>query len=63
LFEQQLEQHQQLLVDQQQRTLNEFNDAIKNEIARDRGIQGVEVESGSQHLPHSESLSSVDATF
>lgn len=61
LFEQQLEQHQQLLVDQQQRTLNEFNDAIKNEIARDRGIQGVEVESGSQHLPHSESLSSVDS--
>lgn len=41
--------------------MNEFNDAIKNEIARDRGIQGVEVESGSQNLPRSESLSSVDS--
>ncbi|XP_076079536.1 uncharacterized protein LOC143049731 isoform X3 [Mytilus galloprovincialis] len=61
LFEQQLEQHQQLLVEQQQRTLNEFNDAIKNEIASDRSVQGVDVEYGHQNLPRSESLDSLDS--
>ncbi|XP_052089935.1 uncharacterized protein LOC127726569 isoform X3 [Mytilus californianus] len=61
LFEQQLEQHQQLLVEQQQRTLNEFNDAIKNEIASDRSVQGVDVEYGHQNLPQSQSLDSLDS--
>lgn len=61
LFEQQLEKQQQLLVDQQQRTLSEFNDAIKQEIARDRGVQGLDDESGNHNIQRSGSLSSVDS--
>ncbi|XP_050391840.1 uncharacterized protein LOC126810692 isoform X2 [Patella vulgata] len=60
LFEQQLEEHQQLLLDQQQRSLYEFNEAISNEIARDSKINGTE-EREESPIRHSESLSSVDS--
>nr|KAG5706857.1 hypothetical protein BaRGS_004192 [Batillaria attramentaria] len=38
-FEQQLEQHQQLLVEQQQKSLHEFNEAIRREIDTDAKVQ------------------------
>ncbi|XP_069138191.1 centrosomal protein of 126 kDa-like isoform X2 [Argopecten irradians] len=60
LFEQQLEHHQQLLVQDQQQSLYEFNNAIMQEIASDRKIQGEEdVDIGG--MVHSESLDSVDS--
>ncbi|OWF52465.1 uncharacterized protein LOC110447702 isoform X2 [Mizuhopecten yessoensis] len=60
LFEQQLEHHQQLLVQDQQQSLYEFNNAIMQEIASDRTVQGEEeVDMGG--MVHSESLDSVDS--
>ncbi|XP_060069683.1 uncharacterized protein LOC132549744 [Ylistrum balloti] len=60
LFEQQLEHHQQLLVQDQQQSLYEFNNAIMQEIASDRTVQGEEeVDLGG--MVHSESLDSVDS--
>ncbi|XP_033740457.1 uncharacterized protein LOC117327525 isoform X2 [Pecten maximus] len=60
LFEQQLEHHQQLLVQDQQQSLYEFNNAIMQEIASDRKVQGEEeVDIGG--MVHSDSLDSVDS--
>ncbi|ESO93359.1 hypothetical protein LOTGIDRAFT_161924 [Lottia gigantea] len=63
LFEQQLEQHQQLLLDQQQKSLYEFNEAISNEIASDRKVNGIEDEEDKSlsRIKNSESFSSVDS--
>lgn len=41
-FEQQLEQHQQLLVEQQQKSMKEFNQAIRREIDADTKVAGTE---------------------
>ncbi|XP_076444592.1 uncharacterized protein LOC143282739 isoform X2 [Babylonia areolata] len=60
-FEQQLEQHQQLLVEQQQKSLREFNQAIRKEIDSDTKVQGVE-ENEPHDIPlQNESLSSLDS--
>ena len=60
-FEQQLEHHQQLLMEQQQKSLRDFNQAIRREIDADTKVQGVE-DNEEDNLPlHSESLSSLDS--
>ena len=62
LFEQQLEQHQQLLMEHQQQTLANFNNAIRKEIDEDRRVQGVDSYfSDEGRLSHSASLSSLDS--
>ncbi|KAL8586649.1 hypothetical protein ACOMHN_040157 [Nucella lapillus] len=60
-FEQELEHHQQLLVEQQQKSLRDFNQAIRKEIDADTKVQGLE-DNEAQDLPlQSESLSSLDS--
>ena len=60
-FEQQLEHHQQLLMEQQQKSLRDFNQAIRREIDSDTKVQGVE-ENEEDSLPlRNESLSSLDS--
>ena len=59
LFETQLEQHQQLLLEDQKKALHQFNEAIMNEIEGDRRVQGfVDIDAD---IAHSESLSSLDS--
>ena len=60
-FEQQLEQHQQLLVEQQQKSLHDFNQAIRQEIDADTKVQGVEGTDADNVPLRSESLSSLDS--
>lgn len=60
-FEQQLEHHQQFLMEQQQKSLHDFNQAIRREIDSDTKVQGVE-DNEADNLPwRSESLSSLDS--
>ncbi|KAL3881918.1 hypothetical protein ACJMK2_028304 [Sinanodonta woodiana] len=63
LFERQLETHQQLLADQQKKSLREFNAAIMKEIHQDRKIQGLDEDNelNDHFIENSESLSSLDS--
>lgn len=58
-FEHQLEQHQQFLLQQQQKSLQEFNQAIRQEIDNDPTLQGME--DASENSLDNESLSSLDS--
>ncbi|KAK7107144.1 mediator of RNA polymerase II transcription subunit 12-like isoform X2 [Littorina saxatilis] len=60
-FEQQLEQHQQLMIEQQQKSLHAFNQAIRREIDDDAKVQGVEDREEDEIPERSESLSSLDS--
>lgn len=60
LFEQQLESYQQSLLEQQQKTLREFNKQIMKEIEVDKNVVNSEV-NGTNELERSESLSTVDS--
>ena len=61
LFEQQLDQQQQTLKDHHQQSLHQFNEAIHQEMARDRKIQGLEDTNEQMQIPRSDSVSSVDS--
>ncbi|KAK3605190.1 hypothetical protein CHS0354_013000 [Potamilus streckersoni] len=63
LFERQLETHQQLLADQQKKSLREFNAAIMKEIHQDRKVQGLDEDNelDDHFIENSESLSSLDS--
>ncbi|ELU14615.1 hypothetical protein CAPTEDRAFT_226996 [Capitella teleta] len=63
LFEQQLEQQQNLLQEQQQQYLQEFNRAIKQEMERDVNLAGERETSNTYHLQRqrSDSISSADS--
>ncbi|XP_060601720.1 uncharacterized protein LOC132754973 [Ruditapes philippinarum] len=60
LFEQQLESYQQSLLEQQQKTLREFNKQIMKEIEVDKNVINYEQNEGNG-LDRSESLSTVDS--
>lgn len=60
LFEQQLESYQQSLLEQQQKTLREFNKQIMKEIEVDKNVVNNEF-NGVNELERSESLSTVDS--
>ncbi len=61
LFQQQLQQHQQLLVDQQHQSLHQFNSAIRQEIDNDPRMQRVVEENNEVEVGRSGSPSSVDS--
>lgn len=60
LFEQQLENYQHTLYEQQQKTLQDFNKQVMQEIAVDKNVTNVEYKDNSE-MERSESLSSVDS--
>ncbi|KAL5010869.1 hypothetical protein ScPMuIL_013174 [Solemya velum] len=59
LFEQQLEHHQQRMIEQQQQSMWEFNAAVMKEIQNDKFVQGVA--EADDILSRSASLSSLDS--
>ncbi|XP_067675948.1 uncharacterized protein [Haliotis asinina] len=62
LFEQQLEQHQQLLLEDQKKSLHIFNQAIQREMDADSKLEGTEeVVEEMSWMNRSDSLSSVDS--
>ncbi|XP_064596623.1 centrosomal protein of 126 kDa-like [Liolophura sinensis] len=67
LFEQQLEQHQQLVLEQQKNSLREFNAALRKEIEEDlrgEGVSGIVMETDAvreENEDIAESLSSLDS--
>ncbi|XP_046332718.2 uncharacterized protein LOC124115684 isoform X1 [Haliotis rufescens] len=62
LFEQQLEQHQQLLLEDQKKSLHIFNQAIQREMDADAKLEGTEEdEEEMSWMNRSDSLSSVDS--